>query len=633
MFNKKFFDKGNDARQFFRGCGSFGELKGTLQRQDNTLVLQNEDYRMSCVYTSDAYGVFNRQDTFTNLSDKPMQVNNLKSRFVFDGGEYEVYTQFNNWQTENAGYWQHLVNNVTIGSESVRTCQNSTPFLVLWSNQANRGTAFHLLPSSNWEIKVSRVGIVGKKTRIVVELGISDYNFHLTVAPGESVKLPELLCYEVKDKVHLDCYKLHNYMHTNYPRKELPVIYNTWLYKFDNITYENVSKQIPLAADIGCEYFFLDAGWFGKGADWSTSVGDWSENMVSALAGRMIDIANEVRAAGMKFGLWLEPERANVNSDAMKEHPEFYLPITGDADNYLLDFANPEAVDWMLGVIFDLIDKYGIRYIKDDFNVNSFFSEKQDAFLAYHAGHEDFMRRLQARYPDLYLSSCASGGMRMELQNYKFFNSSWPSDNESPYTEMDMYRHAILRLPPQAMERWAAIHSIENQTEFYESFARCNKDNCERLVACCDATWCHIEGVQVSYLKGYMGCGPIGFSCDLSLVSEKVRTELKAFIAQVKENRDFWKTAVARVLCDTKTMTIYQYSDMALNKAVLQLFPTDTTQEVGTAYPELDAAKSYRVNGSEPISGAQLMAEGIDVTLHTDWDDHYPMFEVTLEAI
>ena len=65
----------------------------------------------------------------------------------------------------------------------------------------------------------------------------------------------------------------------------------------------------------------------------------------------MIDIANSVRAAGMKFGLWLEPERANVNSDAMKEHPEFYLPITGDADNYLLDFANPDAVDWMLGVM------------------------------------------------------------------------------------------------------------------------------------------------------------------------------------------------------------------------------------------------------------------------------------------
>jgi len=632
MFNKKFFDKGTDSRQFFGGCGSFGELKGELTRDGQTVTLTAADYKMTCAYTSDAYGVFNRQDTFINTSDKPMQVNALKSRFVFDGGEYQVYTQFNNWQTENAGYWQYLVNNITIGSESVRTCQNAAPFLVLWSDQANRGTAFHLLPSSNWEIKVSRAGIVGKKTRIVVELGISDYNFNLTVAPGESVKLPELLCYEVFDKLSLDCYKLHNYMHTNYPRKELPIIYNTWMYKFDHITYENISKQIPLAADMGCEYFFLDAGWFGKGADWSSSVGDWSENMVTRLAGRMMDIANEVRAAGMKFGLWLEPERANVNSDAMKEHPEFYLPITGDEGNYLLDFANPDAVDWMLDVIFKLIDKYGIRYIKDDFNVNSFFSEKQDAFLAYHAGHEDFMRRLQARYPDLYLCSCASGGMRMELQNYKFFNSSWPSDNESPYTEMDMYRHAILRLPPQAMERWTAIHSIENQHEFYASFAGCNKGNTERLVACCDATWCHIEGIQVSYLKGYMSCGPIGFSCDLSLVSEKVRAELKAFVAQVKENRDFWKTAVARVLCDTKTMTIYQYSDMALNKAVLQLFPTDTTQEVGTVYPQLDAAKTYRVNG-ELFSGAQLMAEGIEVTLHTDWDDHYPMFEVTLEAV
>ena len=80
-------------------------------------------------------------------------------------------------------------------------------------------------------------------------------------------------------------------------------------------------------------------------------------------------------------------------------------------------------------------------------------------------------------------------------------------------------------------------------------------------------------------------------------------------------------------------MTVYQYSDMALNKLVLQLFPTDTTQDTCLVYPQLDAGKTYRVNGGETFSGAQLMAEGIEFTLHTDWDDHYPMFEGTLEAV
>lgn len=632
MFNRNFFEKNTDSRAFFGGCGSFGQLYGPLERADQCLCLNTPDYQMICAYQVFENGIFTRQDTFYNRSQTDLIVNNLKSRFVFDGGEYEVYTQFSNWQTENADQWQDLVTSISIGCESVRTCQNANPFLVLWSKQAQRGVAFHLLPNASWEIKVTRVGIGGKKTKIVVELGISDRHFHVTLAPGEAISLPELICYEVHNKLDLDCYKLHHYLHTRYPRRELPIIFNTWMYKFDHITYENLLKQIPLAAEMGAEYFFLDAGWFGSKENWYLSTGDWVERTVGGLEGHMLELANAVRAAGMQFGVWLEPERANVHSDAVAAHPEYYLPITGDEDSVLLDFANPDACAWMLDVICNLIDQYGIRYIKDDFNVDKFFCERQDSFLAYHKGHENFMKALRNRYPDLYLSSCAGGGMRMELANYQLFDSSWPTDNESPYDQMQMYRHAILRLPPQALERWAAIHSVTGLEDFYASFADCNQGNCERLLACCDATWCHVAGIQESFLEGYMTCGPIGFSCDLSLVSEKTRKELSRFIAEVKQNRDFWRTAVARILCATETVTVYQYSDYALNKVVIQLFTHDVLQEACCVHPVLDPSKTYRLNGT-CYSGTQLQDEGIDIALHSDWEDHYPMFEIQLEAI
>ena len=633
MFNKKFFLNGTDAQQNFSGSGSFGELSGTLTRDENAISISKPAFKMSCNYKQDAHGVFTRNDVFENKSEESVTIYNLKSRFVFDGGEYEVYTQFNNWQTESVGQWQPLTTCVSVSGDSVRTCMNGAPFVVLWSVQEQRGTAFHLLPNCSWEIKISKLGTHGKRTNVVVELGISDFNLSLAVDPGETVKLPEILCYEVKNKVHFDCYKLHNYMHTNYPRKTVPVIYDTWMYQFDHISYESVVRQIPLAADLGVEYFFIDAGWFGKGASWGSSVGDWSENTTSAFKGRMLELANEVRNAGMKFGIWLEPERANINSDAVREHPDFYIPTSEGSSNLLLDFGNAEARKWMLGVIFDLIDHYGVEYIKDDFNADLFFDKNHGAFLEYHKGHEEFVHAIRERYPNIYLSSCASGGLRVELENYKLFDSSWPSDNESPYDEMEMYKHSIRRMPPQALERWAAIHSLGGFEDFYKSFAECNKDNNERIVACGDAIWSHVVGVKESYLKGFFTGGPIGFSCDLALVSEKTRAAFKEFIAKYKENREFWRTAVARLLCDTNTITVYQYSDMALNKAVIQLFTNDTIQKKCCVHPELDAAKYYRINGEEVRSGAEIQEEGIDIVLHTDWDDHYPMFQVELEVV
>lgn len=633
MLTAKFFGQGEDSKCFFRGCGSFGEISGNVTRGENSISRETDLYKITCVYKSDDYGVFTRQDVFENTSESPLEVNALKSRFVFEGGEYEVYTQFNTWQNESTGRWLPLVTGVTATGASARTCQDAAPFLVLWSLQEQRGVAFHLLPNAAWEMKVTRVGHYCKYTKVVVELGILDYNLSMTLVPGEQIKLPQILCYEVSNRTDLDCWKLHNYMHTNYPRREMPVIYDTWMYKFDHITYENVSSQIALAAELGVEYFFIDAGWFGKGNSWSNSVGDWEENTTGALCGRMSDIANRVRAAGMKFGIWLEPERAVPESEAVKAHPDYYIPGDAEPEYCFLDFGNEKARSWMLGILFDLIDRYGVAYIKDDYNADMYFDPQHAAYLKYHEGHAEFIQAIRNRYPQLYLSSCASGGERLELNNYLEFDSSWPSDNESPYREMRIYKDTILRLPPQGFERWVAVHSLDGYEPFYEPFKGSNEGKTERLVACGDAVWKHIEGVQTSFLKGYMTCGPIGFSCDLTKLSPNVFREFQSFIASVKENRVFWRTAVARILCDTPSVTTYQYSDMALSQIVIQLFTHQPMQDHFRIYPKVDETKTYCVNGTQILSGKELTAEGITVSTPVWVDNWHEMLEVTLKEV
>lgn len=634
MIHMNYFSQGTLARSFFKGCGSFGEICGEVTRDGQSIVNRSEDYEIICRYEKDEYGVFSRKDTLRNISDKPIRVNTLKSRFVFRGDEYQVYTQFNNWQHESTGCWQPLSTGISVGSRSTRLTMGGTPFMVLWSEQANRGVAFHLIPKSAWEITATRIGAQSKHTNVVVDLGISDYGLDLQLQPGESVEMPEILCYEVRNKLDCDCWKLHNYMHNRAPRKAMPMLYNTWLCRFDNLDYDVLMRQAELAADLGLEYYLIDAGWFGKGAAWSLSVGDWKENQTGALYGKMIEVADKVRSLGMKFGLWLEPERAVPTADNVRDYPQYYIKGgTEEEPYYFLDFGNDEARNWMLNIVFDLIDHYGIEYIKDDYNADLFFDPKRTSFLNYHAGHAKFIKAIRDRYPNIYLTNCGSGGIRLDLNSYMLFDSAWPSDNESPYVEMRMYRDTMLRMPPQGFERWIAAHSIADHKDFYKCFEGSNSGKLERMVACGDAVWHHLVGVQESFMDGYMTCGPVGFSCDLRLLSEDALAHFKEKIAQIKEDRAFWKTAVGRILCDTKSVTTFQYSDVALNKIVVQMFTDETMQKEFCVYPVVDETRSYRLEDGSVRTGRQIAEEGLPIVTETWLDNWHEMFQITLQAV
>ena len=361
-------------------------------------------------------------------------------------------------------------------------------------------------------------------------------------------------------------------------------------------------------------------------------MGDWVENKKSALCGKMLDISKEVRSAGMKFGLWMEPERANVNAISVKEHPEFYLSGCATGDDLFFDFSNDEALKWMQSVIFNLIGKYKIEYIKDDFNADLFFDKNQSAFMKYHEGYAKFIKSIRERYPDIYLTSCSAGGARLELDKHTLFDSSWPSDNENPYAEMDIYKNTILRLPPQYFERWVAVHSIKGLDEFYNNFTGYSDNNTEeRLVACGDAIWNHLVGINYSYLKGYTTCAPIGISSDLRLLSETAKEKLAEIISQMKERREFFKTAVARIIADTETITAYEYSDMALSKIIVQVITKESIQNTLIVHPEVDITKNYRINNSEIVSGKEIDENGLRMEFNP-WNDIFrSMFEFVLE--
>ena len=124
-----------------------------------------------------------------------------------------------------------------------------------------------------------------------------------------------------------------------------------------------------------------------------------------------------------------------------------------------------------------------------------------------------------------------------------------------------------------------------------------------------------------------MTCGPIGLSCDLKALSPWAKDNIRNFIAKAKENHAFWMEAVARILVNTPSVTVYQYSDMDLCRLEIQVVTLETLQHTIRVYPVVKEDKNYLVNGKDVISGAEIAREGISV----DIPDRFEMFRVTLE--
>lgn len=598
--------KGNlGAAGMFFACGSFGMVDGEVdyyhEKADNKEIYtySNGSIILRAEFTIEKNGVAVRQDYFENISQETVEINSLLSRFRLDGNDYEVYTQFNGWQHESWGDWQKLVTEVVAKAVGMRGCDGATPMMALHNNLTGKNTVFHILPNAQWQI-TARKFPQSTKEAVMVEMGFYETGLHLKVAPGERINLPEIIFFNAESKIDLDAYKLHQWYNEMYPRKSMPVLYNSWLYCFDKINIDELLNQVDCAADLGFEAFMVDAGWFGKGEDWYGSVGDWSENMISGPAGRLSELSQKVRDKGMIFGLWFEPERAGCLSDAIKEHPELFL------ENAYLDFANPAAVTYILEAVSSQIEKYNLGWVKFDFNASIPNDPHGEAYYRYHVGQKAFVKALKERFPDLYITNCASGGYRMELEQGSFFDSFWLTDNQGPFVGANVVKNTLKRMPTALIERWNVQNYCEN---FFRSQPKPKKG---LMFSCNDASWDFIIHIDDSFTKCFLTGGPMGFTCELDNISEEYKEFWKNMIADHKKNRDFYMNATARILIDSEPITLIQYADYTLSRCVLHFFTKTTYAADLIIYPVVDRQASYMVMG-ETRTGEDIMENGIVV--------------------
>ena len=602
---KRFF-KAENALDFFNIKTLDSDVFGALTVNEDSYSIECDGILASAKIEEIDYGVYRRVGKIKNTSNEDKVITALSSKFTMYGGEAEVYSQYNGWQHESSGAWQPLVTSVSASCDSVRSSLNAAPFMALWNMQTSRGIAFHIIPYCAWEMKISRKHRVGERADIVFEAGVASENFHYTLPAGEELRLPEIIFYEFKNKVDFDCAKMHLAINKAYPRKHMPVVYNSWLYKFDHFTYDDLIAQLAVAKRIGIEYFVVDAGWFGLSNSWWGQRGNWVESTTFGFKGRMREFADEVRKAGLKFGFWLEPESAFPNTPVMNEHPEYFLLNHDGAGFY--NFAKKEAREHILAVTSELISRYGAEFVKFDFNADNKKCILGDAFIGYFEGYNLFIDALRKRHPSLHIENCASGGIRLGLRDGRHFDSFWLSDNQSPYYSHEIFKNTVKRMPPSWLCPYVSIRSFVECSPSFSGGAKIDK-----IIASNDAAWNDVRGVKESYLKSTMIGGLLGFSCPLTELSEPVLDILSGVISEYKESRDFWQNAACHILSDTETLNVMEYRDEKFERAEISVIVGRVFQSGVTVYPVLDPDTVYTVDGEGEYLGKALMDEGIDV--------------------
>ena len=586
--------------------GDFPMPAGDVTISGNTAVFENEILRVSSVFEDQPQGFVLRSDRVENRSSRPLCIRTALSRFCLNGGDYEVYTQYSQWQSESHGAWQTLHTSIGGRNSDARSNTSAAPFFAICDLQNGRCQGFHILDQGMWQFEVQKHFLSGGNKQLWIEVGLEQSNLAITLRPGERLELPQILYYSFRDRRDMEAYRLHRWCKSRFRPKAFPAVFNSWMANFDDANLESLTAQLELAAQMGLEYFVMDAGWFGAPHVWFGSVGDWEESMESSLKGQLAILADRVREKGLKFGLWFEIERASLRSKAAREHPEHFIFQSGNA---FLNFASPAAREYALEVLEKNIRKYGVEYIKFDFNACLTYDEDQSAFRNYTEGYRMFTRQLGERFPEVYLENCASGGLRMSLSSLEGFDSFWISDNHSLYTQLEIFKNTLLRMPSRALETWLSLRSLEHFTPVYGG------GEAEMILSSGDASWGQLEMIPEDFLMACALGGPIGISCDLTRLSVQLREKLAGLIRQFKEDRAFWLDSETHILCDRPKLLALQFCDEEFSRVKICVFGKHADQNAVTIYPKLTPGAAYLHTDGTEYTAEALEAEGLEIPL------------------
>jgi alpha-galactosidase len=258
--------------------------------------------------------------------------------------------------------------------------------------------------------------------------------------------------------------------HRDEPR---PVLYNSWEATHFDVTASSQMELAGRAAELGCELFVVDDGWFGARDHDRAGLGDWTVNPTKFPNG-LSELIDEVHRLGMQFGIWVEPEMVNPDSDLYRAHPDWAYHVDGRSPTFgrnqlVLNLARDDVRQAMTEQLRSLLSQHGpIEFIKWDHNrswTEVGWPERPEQQREVWSRHVHavyrILRELRGQFPNVMFESCAGGGGRADLGMLRWTDQVWTSDNTDAADRLQIqygYSHAHT---PRVMTNW--VTDVPNQ--------------------------------------------------------------------------------------------------------------------------------------------------------------------------
>ena len=416
-----------------------------------TLVLEDKvtGIELELLYTLFAgSGIIARSARFLNCGKKPVHLLKAMS-LCMDLPDHDYdWIQFSGaWARERYPKKRRLETGIqSVGSMRGHSSHEHNPFVILKRPTADEFQGevigFSLIYSGNFLAQAE----VDTHDTTRVLLGINPEWFDWKLEPGEEFQTPEAVMVYTDRGMNDMSQTFHRLFQKRLARgywrdRERPILINNWEATYFDFTEERIVEIAEKAKEQGIELFVLDDGWFGKRTSERAGLGDWKANPERLPEG-ITGLAQKIKALGMKFGLWFEPEMVNKDSDLYREHPDWILSVPERRQSqgryqYVLDFSRKEVVDYIYDRMAEILGSGKVSYVKWDMNRSitecwsaALPADRQgEVFHRYILGVYDLYDRLNTAFPEVLFESCASGGGRFDPGLLYYAPQGWASDD------------------------------------------------------------------------------------------------------------------------------------------------------------------------------------------------------------
>ncbi len=420
-------------------------------------------------------GLIERRSRIENRGKTPFLLESAQSAnwTLPDASGYRLRSLGGRW----AGEGQLMETPVKMGMQVLEsrrgsTSQQANPWFALDHDgniDQEHGDVFFgaLAWSGNWRISVEETSL----HQVRVTGGFNPFDFGYTLAPGASLETPAFYGGYTAGGIGEASRIMHRFERTRIlpdgsGLKTRPVLYNSWEATEFKVDEAGQTALAEKAAAMGIERFVMDDGWFGKRNDDHAGLGDWYVNPAKFPNG-LGSLIQKVNSLGMSFGLWVEPEMVNPDSDLYRKHPDWAMhfegrPRTEGRNQLMLNLARDEVKEYTFHWLDDLVSNNKIAFLKWDYNRN--FTEpgwpevpvdqQKKIWVQFTANYYEILDRLRKKHPGLEIESCASGGGRVDLGVLKRTEEVWPSDNTEAFDRLDIQRGFTYAYTPHIMMAW-----------------------------------------------------------------------------------------------------------------------------------------------------------------------------------